>query len=401
MKATKAGAFVTCLLVGAALIGGSSHGHAEEPVLQTEQSDTLTLPPAGPHRVLVQDAVYEHAKDGRIYVVDADNARLMGMVQAAYNANMAGNPAAKAFYVAETAWSHGNRGTKADILATYDSRSLAIVNDEELPGRALVTPKAHNLQISADGKKIFVYDMTPGNAVHIIDANTHKVETSVDIAGCSLIYPWKDANGQSGFSSICGNGGLVNVTLKANAVPTLTHTAPFFSPDIDPVFENSPEAAADGQAWFISYSGLVWPVALGPDSTVGTPFSLQKLAGQKPGSDAKNPFDVAWRPGGWQLAAFHRKTGHLFVLMHRGTFWTHKAHGQEIWEVDVRKPALIRRIPVPAPTSLVGITQDAEPLIFTSDDQGDFFILDAKTGHLRHKMPHLGSSLIYTLSSGE
>ncbi len=81
------------LLLGSAAFISAAAVQAAEPVLQTEQSDVVTLKPYSPHTILVEDAVYTHNKDGRVDVVDADRGVLLGMVQAAYNANMVMTPA--------------------------------------------------------------------------------------------------------------------------------------------------------------------------------------------------------------------------------------------------------------------------------------------------------------------
>lgn len=369
---------------------------ADEPVLQTEESDVIRLDAPTPHRILVQDAVARHSKDGRVYVVDADRGALLGMVQAAYNANVVADPKGRAFYVAETVWSRGNRGDRADLLASYDPRSLEIVDDLVLPGRALVTPKKNDLAISNDGGRIYVYDMVPGNAVHVVDTATHKVTGHVDIPGCALVYPW----GNDGFSSICGDGSLVNVSL-AGAAPQVTHSKPFFDPDRDPVFEHSPTRRSDGKVWFISYTGLVTPVALSADPRIEPSWSIQQAAGLKPPPGGDSPFTVAWRPGGWQLSALHAASGHLFVLMHEGTFWTHKIAGTEVWELDVATRKLIRRIRLAHPSTLVGVTQDAHPLLFTADDTGAFYIRDAETAKELRTIRHLGDDLYFTVAPGE
>lgn len=369
---------------------------ADEPVLETEESDILRLAPPGPHRILVEDAAGHHAKDGRVYVIDADAGKLLGMVQAAYNANVVEDPRSGAFYVGETVWSRGNRGDRADLLASYDPQTLEIADDLLLPGRALVTPKKNDLALSADGGKVYVFDMVPTNAVHVVDTATHKVARTVDIPGCALVYPWGDA----GFSSICGDGSLVNVSLGA-AGPALTHAKPFFDPARDPVFEHSPERSRDGKAWFISYTGLVYPATLSAAPVIENPWSIQEAAGMSRAPGAQSPFAVAWRPGGWQLAAMHNASNRLFVLMHKGTFWTHKAAGTEVWEIDAGTRKLIRRIPLPRPSTLVGVTQDAHPLMFTIDEGGDLFIWDAATARPLREMKGLGSDLFFTVALGE
>lgn len=385
------------LLATIPLLGGIRSAFAgDDPVIQTEESDIVRLPPGGPHRILVEDAVGAHAKDGRVYVVDADRGKLLGMVQAAYNANVVADPSGHAFYVAETVWSRGNRGDRADLLPAYDPQTLEIVNDLVLPGRALVTPKKNNLAISADGAHVYVFDMVPTNAVHIIDTAQHKVVRTVDIPGCALVYPW----GNHGFSSICGDGSLSNVSLMGEKVD-VTHSKPFFDPENDAVFEHSPSERASGKTWFISYSGLVYPVTLSEQTHVDAPWSIQEAAGMKRAPAAAAPFAIAWRPGGWQLAALHYATGHLFVLMHQGTFWTHKQPGTEVWEIDVASHKLIRRIKLAKPSGMVGVTQDADPLLFTDGPHGDFFIWNATTGKLLRTMPHLGEDLYFTVAPGE
>nr|WP_087607393.1 amine dehydrogenase large subunit [Komagataeibacter europaeus] len=367
-----------------------------EPVLQTEQSDTITLPAAGPHTILVEDAVYNHNKDGRVYVVDADHGRRLGMVQAAYNANVAQSPDGQHFYVAETTWAHGNRGQRDDLLVQYDPHTLAVLSDEKLPARALVTPKKNDLAISADGSRAYVYVMSPTNGVEVIDTHNHTVEQTVEVPGCALAYPW----GNSGFSSLCADGTLANVSIGTDGKASLTHSAPFFVPDRDGVLEHSP-GTHDGHMWFITDSGMVYPVKLGATDEIGTPWSLQQGAGMPVASDARAPFDVAWRPGGWQLAALHASSGELYVLMHRGTFWTHKEDGTEVWVFDTNTHKRVRRIPLPAASPIVGVTQDDHPLMFTSDEAGDLHILDARSGKLQRTMKHLGTDLVFTVAPGE
>ena len=50
---------------------------------------------------------------------------------------------------------------------------------------------------------------------------------------------------------------------------------------------------------------------------------------------------------------------------------------------------------------MVGVTQDASPLMFTADEDGNFFISDARTGKLLRTMKGLGTSLIFTVAPGE
>ncbi|WP_246495000.1 amine dehydrogenase large subunit [Ameyamaea chiangmaiensis] len=394
MRAARCAVLPALTCVSVAHAGPAS---ASDPILQTEENDIATLPAIGPHVVFIEDPVYRHAKDGRVLIVDADQGRLLGMVQAAYNANFVAERATGAIHVAETTWAHGNRGKRYDLLAGYDPKALTVTTDIELPGRALVTPKKPNMALSANDSRIYIGDMSPTNGVHVLEAKTGKLLGTIDTPGCALVYPW----GGTGFSSVCADGSLVNVDSADVAKPAVTHTPSFFAPDRDPVFEHSPEVAADGHVPFISFSGLVYDAALGGTPTIAAPWSIEQAAGMKPASDSRAPFEVTWRPGGWQLAALHRADNTLYVLMHKGTFWTHKDSGTEIWVFDLHAHKLLRRLHLARPSAMVGVTQDSKPLLFTTDDDGDLFIADAQTGQVKRTMKHLGDSLVFTVAGGE
>ncbi len=376
---------------------GAGPADGPGPLPQAEQIDVTTLPPAGPHRVLVTDAVDNHAKDGRVYVVDADRARMLGMIPAAFNANIVADPAGQHFYVGETIWTRGNRGTRQDLVSVYDSRTLNLADEISLPGRALITTKKQDMDISADGHWVYVFNFTPSDSVLLVDTRTRKVAGSVDVPGCALVFAW----GNAGFSSMCADGSLANVDISDPAKPVVTHTPAFFAPDRDAVFEQSPTDRRSGRTFFISYTGLVYPATLGPHGTVGEPWSIQEAAGLPRAPDARSPFQIAWRPGGWQLAALHRSDGHLFVLMHLGTFWTHKADGTEIWELDTARHRLVRRLALAEPSSLVGVTQDASPLLFEASDAGGFLVLDPVSGKVLRRIAKLGDNLLFTMAQGE
>lgn len=386
----------SAVLLAALLYAGGARA-ADEPIAQAEQTDVLTLSPPTPHRVLVLDGAFNHSKDGRVYVVDADRARMLGMIPAAYNANVVADPADKRYYIAETIWTRGNRGTRQDLLSIYDTHTLNLTDEISLPGRALITPKKQDLDVSADGHWVYVYNLTPSNSVIVVDTAAKAVAASIGVPGCGLIFAW----GNAGFSSICANGSLANVDVSDPKHPKVSHTPAFFSPDKDPVFEQSPTDRATGRTLFISYSGLVTPATLGTSPTLQAPWSIQQAAGlgRAPAADA--PLAQAWRPGGWQIAALHRSDNRLFVLMHKGPFWTHKADGTEVWELDANTHRLVRRITLPEPSSIVGVTQDASPLLMTNTDSGGFLVLDPNTGRMLRRFAKLGDNLLFTTAHGE
>ena len=141
-----------------AVLATCSPALAAEP-LKPEVSDVATLPPAGPHRFFAMG----YAPSVVIY--DADSGKIEGEVPVNHDSNIALAPDDSRIYVTETVFAHGNRGTRADLLSIYDSKTLNLLKEVDLPGRALVGFKMRNLDINASGKRAYVYNMHPAASV--------------------------------------------------------------------------------------------------------------------------------------------------------------------------------------------------------------------------------------------
>jgi methylamine dehydrogenase heavy chain len=97
------------------------------------------------------------------------------------------------------------------------------------------------------------------------------------------------------------------------------------------------------------------------------------------------PEILAWRPGGSHLAAWHKASGRLFVLMHAGTHWTHQQDGTEVWVFDIAAHKRVARFALQRPGSSIAVTQDSEPLLFVvaggnGGPGGALTALNAQTG---------------------
>jgi methylamine dehydrogenase heavy chain len=344
---------------------------AAPPVLQAEQSDVATLPPIAPHWVLPPTARTAYT------LYDADAGRILGTIPASVEGNIALSPDRRTVYVADTIWSRGDHGTRQDLLQEYDARTLALRREITLPPRALAVYQSRDFALSADGHWAYAFNMSPATSVTIVDLPHATVARTVDIPGCALIFPWRSG----GFSSLCGDGSLTNVGYDGGAQPTVTHTSPFFDANTDPIFEQGLVDRATGHALFISYSGKVYAATLGQAPVIAAPWSIQQAAGQTVAGTGVQ--DLAWRPGGSQPFAWNRASGHLFVLMHTGTYWTHKNAGTEVWELDPVRHALVRRIDLPAPARGIAVSADAAPLLYASAEDGAMAVIDAHTGALR------------------
>lgn len=359
-----------------------------------EVSDVATLSPNGPHRFFTSGF-----RDASFNIFDADSGKMEGSIPAGYVPNLAIAPDNSQFYVSETYWEHGARGKREDLLTIYDAKTLNIVKEIDLPGRALAG-KMQNMDISADGSKAYVYIMHPASSVVWVDLKKQAVGGTVEVPGCALVFPW----GNAGFSSLCGDGSLATVTIPESGPAKVTHTKPFFDANKDPIYEASFVDRATGKALFLSYTGLVYPAKLGAEPSIEKPWSIQEAAGYKPAGTGVQ--ELAWRPGGGQLAAWHKASGKLFVLMHMGNYWTHKQGGTEIWVLDTKTKKLVSRFPLqPVPTSglgnerppfyaSMGVSQDDKPLLYLLNGEGNDVVVNALTGEIIRKVEFAGGDAV-------
>ena len=352
-----------------------------------EEQVTLKLPPAGPHRVYVHDTVFPHGKDGHVWVLDGDKLEVLGQLPAANWANFRISPDHKTLYISETHWHHGNRGPRDDIVAVYDAETLELTKEITLrDGRFIIVDKKQNLDTSPDGKFLYVYNLDPASSVEIIDTAKQEHVGTVEIPGCALIFPHKDNR----FSALCSDGSLATVTHDANGVGQVEHSTAFHDAEKDPVFEHSAFDKYAGEAYFISYTGKIYPVKFGAKPQFGAAWSLQTVAGVEEATTS--PQQTAWRPGGWQLSAYHRQQKLLYVLMHEGKFWTHKNSGTEVWVVDVVNKKLINRLKLKEPTQSIAVSQDDSVQLYAISETLNFQVYDPRSGNLLGQIEKLGDS---------
>ena len=332
-----------------------------------EVSDVATLPPAGPHRLWLEEPF-----SGSVQVIDGDTGSLQATISGASLSSYAADAGQHTIYVAESIWSKGNRGERQDMVTVYDGATLKLQTEIPLPSRAYVVNTPALFALSPDSARAYVYSMQPASSIVVVDLAARKVLQTVDTPGCALAFVW----GGDGFSSLCGDGSLATVT-TGGAKPTLTRSAPFFDAERDPVFEQSPADAATGQALFVTYSGMVHPVQLGKTPKFATPWSLQQAAGLETANVADGA--LAWRPGGHTPMALYRASGKLYVLMHPGEHWSAGHAGTELWVVDTQLRKVVRRMALETPVDGVAVSQDTHPLLYLIDEKHNLSIRDAGT----------------------
>jgi methylamine dehydrogenase heavy chain len=331
-----------------------------------EVSDVASLPPAGPHRLWLEEAF-----TGAALVIDGDTGDLKATISGASLSSYAAGPDQKTIYVAESIWTKGNRGQRQDMVSVYDGATLKLETEIPLPSRAFVASTSQLFALNHAGTRAYVYSMQPASSVVVVDLAARRVLRTVDTPGCALAFPW----GEEGFASLCGDGSLATATTGAK--PTLVRSAPFFDAERDPVFEESPLDPSSGHALFITYSGVVHPVTLGSKPEFGTSWSIQEAAGLGPASLENGA--LAWRPGGYAPFALHRASGRLYVLMHAGEHWTQKKNGEELWVVDTASHKVLRRLQLKTPARGVAVSQDDHALVFLVDEKNALSVRDAQS----------------------
>ena len=349
---------------------------APPPVLEAETSGTLTLPPAGPHRL--------YLASGRGYtIVDGTEAKVEGHIYGGYGSVLAVSPDNSKFFVAESYWSKGNRGKREDLVSIYDASTIELIDEVKLPGRLIAGGRMPYFSISADGRTGFVFNVEPATSVQIVDLEKGKYRSNIEIPGCGLIYPYKN----EGFASLCADGSLLTVEVNARGKGVLKQSEPFFDAEADPVFEESLVDRESGEALFITYSGKVIPVTLGETPEFGESWSIQETADMAPGRPDVQ--QETWRPGGRRPFALHTATNTLFVLMHKGKHWTQKEHGSEVWAIDTATHHLKGRYQLPTAGRVIGVSQDDAPQLYVAGDGNWLWIMDPETGKITKQMDEI------------
>jgi len=352
---------------------------------QAEIPSVSTLAPVQPHWIFVNRG---GGADGtRIF--DADTGKMKGMVNMYGQDSFAFDPLGKNFYVAQTIWSKLDRGTRQDNLLAYDATTLKLVTEVAIPGRMLIGNHTNNLVITGDGKKALIYNMQPSSSVNVVDLEKKVFEKKIELPGCATML----TNTVNGFSALCSNGTLATVTMNG----AITRSAPFFNATEDPIFDTSIVDRKTGKATLLSYSGLITPVALGAAPKIEASWSLQQAAFMR--KVVYSPMDVNWMPGGRQPIAVHHATGRIYVLMHKGEYWSMYESAEEIWVLDGNTHKLIGRHglsdEMKGKLANIAVSQDNSPLVYASDGGGNTYVLDSQTLEKKQKIENSGGGILY------
>ncbi len=328
-------------------------GPARPAPLPEEEITVERLAPPDGNRLYVTDFVFNHMVDGRVHVLDGKVGRFLGQVVSGYGALTTVSPDGKSLYVATTYYPRLYRGQRSDVVEIHDSETLSLQAEIDIPPKKAQAASYRSMLVpSSDGRFLYVQNATPATSVTVVDLQAKKFVAEIPTPGCWSIQAWTKGHR---FSTICGDGTLLTVTLDENGqAASRERSVRFFDPDKDPIYVH-PEMLGDDR-YFVSYNGNVYRVGLSGDKpSFAAPWSLTSVRERK----------QAWRPGGMQVTALHVASGTLFVNMHdKGEEGSHKNPSKEIWAYDVASQKRVARIPSNSAVSLVA-SQGDEPLLYS------------------------------------
>jgi len=333
------------------------------------------------HWMFIHDLNFASMVAGRVVIIDpaAASRQYKGAIGAGQMATFRPSRSRPELYVAESFYARGIDGARTDVLTIYDTATLDKTGEIVLPGGKrgqFVTQKA-SFVLTGDDRFGLIFNFTPAASVTVVDLIGRKVvgETpvirkvlgAIPMPGCAFMYP----TGMHGFTSLCGNGGLVSFVLDAKGkVVERKVSAPFNDIDHDAMFMKT--AVIDGVAYFPTFTGHVRPIDLsGKFAKILDAWSLVSKAERK-----KN-----WRPGGWQLITSDGH-GRFYVLMQKnGKEGSHKNGGGEVWVFDPKSRSRVARIPLKSWGISIEATKSTPSYLVVVNADMNLDVYDAGTGH--------------------
>ncbi|MBN3786968.1 amine dehydrogenase large subunit [Burkholderia sp. Ac-20353] len=370
-------------ILAAMLSFAAAYINSASAIEKPEELTVQKMPPWHPHEVFLLDISIAAMTDGRIDLYDADAHRLLGQIGGGFGLGFAVSPDHKTSFVATTYFSRGSHGARTDVVEVTDNTTLDRAGEIVIPPKhGQHIPSPYNTALSADGKLLYVANITPATSVTVIDVPAKKVRSEIDTAGCVLAYP----SGNDRFTALCESGKGLTVTLDANGkeVKRVLSDA-FIDVDKDPAYVNA--SPYQGGYLFTTFHGMVRSADFrGDKPAFGAPWSLLTDAERAEG----------WRPGGMQQTAVNEKLHRYYVSMHKGADGSHKDPGTEIWVFDLQTKKRIARWDLAQqkidPLTSIQVSVDDKPLFYGLTGTSDLVVMDARTGKLQTVEKQVGSA---------
>jgi methylamine dehydrogenase heavy chain len=321
--------------------------------------EKLTIEPLAaptPHRIYLTDLALQHVIDGRVHILDGDTYKYLGLISTGmFGLTALSNDSAEMF-VATTYYEKRNRGKRFDQFEVYDTATLKLKAEIEIPAKhAQALPYKGTMISTSDGRFVLIQNSTPASSITVVDRSAEKFVAEIDTPGCWIILP-AASNGRR-FSTLCGDGTILTITLddKGQAA-SQQRSAKLFDAEKDPLFVQA-EHIGDSY-YFVSYEGNLHQINLGAE--VAQTEATWSLLDD---SDRAGK----WKPGGYQLLAVHAPTKRLYVGMHDGARdGSHKMPAKEIWVFDLGTKQRLQRAPG-SNSIAMALSKETTPVLYAYD----------------------------------
>lgn len=348
------------LLMGLAL-GVILSGPASAEI-KPEKLTIERLRPATPHRLYLTDVALQHVIDGRVHIIDGESFDYLGLIGTGMFGVTALSPDSSEMYVATTYYTKRNRGKRFDQFEAYSTEDLSLKAEIEIPAKhAQALAYKGTIIGSSDSRFVFIQNSTPASSVTVVDRKAEKFVTEIDTPGCWIVLPAPAT--PSRFSTLCGDGTILTVSLKENGEPgTQKRSAKLFDADKDPLFVQA-ETIGD-TTYFVSFQGNIFEMNLN-----GEVAQLKKTWSLLDDKDKA----AHWAPGGYQLMTVHEPSKTMYIGMHEGAHeGTHKWPAKEIWKIDLAKRQRVERAPGGNAIAMTITKEDAPHLYVYDGMQANF-----------------------------
>lgn len=349
-------------------------GEDDEPVI-------LEAPAPNTRRVYVNDSAH-FASLTQQFVIDTDAGRVIAMTDSGFLPNPVLSDDGSVYAQVSTTYSRISRGEREDYVEVFDPVTFNPVADITLPVEAhrfLVGTYPWMSALTPDNKTLLYYQFSPAPAVGVVDLEGKAFSRMLEVPDCYHIFPTAPDN----FFMHCRDGSLARVQFDAasDAEPQVTHSA---------VFHPEDEYLINHPAYSQKTGRLVWPTYEGKiyqfDLSSGEPQALNTIDGLTAEEQADN-----WRPGGWQIVAYHRPSNRIYMLVDQRAEWTHKTPSRHVVVIDAETGERIAKHALGHDIDSVAVSQDDDPLLYgLSTGEKTLYIYDAETGEELRSVNQLG-----------
>ncbi|ABE48818.1 methylamine dehydrogenase (amicyanin) large subunit [Methylobacillus flagellatus] len=355
----------------------------------TPTLDNITMEPGLPSdakRVYVLDPGHFHVTT-TVYTIDGNKNNLLGMTDTGKLANVMLSSDGKFFVTSNTTYSRIARGKRDDYVEVIDAQSHKVLADIDIPeGRFLTGVMNRMASLSTDNKYMLFQQFAPSPAVGLVDLEKKSFVKMMDIPDCYQIFPVPNQS----FYMHCRDGSLQQFGYddKGNLKP-MKPTKVFHGED-DYLFVNPYYSNGSGRLVWPTYEGRIFQAKL-TDKKVDfmKPFELFTEAEKK----------ANWRPGGWQVVAYHKARNEIYVLADQRAKWTHVTASRYVFVVDGTTGKRLRRIDLGHEIDGISVTQDANPNLYAvSAEAKTLFTFNAVTGKETGKVDELGRAPTISLT---